>query len=631
MSNKKNTTGMGWASISVVKGRNFNSNFGVDPFVTIILDGQLIGQTPTVSRTATPSWKHRVLHNVKTLQGSLSLEVYDAEMPPRAHILMGVINLPSFNDGEAIAQWYPVHSGTDLVGEVYLVARRSFSDYGKLLTPPPPYSLKSPEVPPLDLFGECKRNIVRMSNHMYYLFVPYWWLMERWMWTNPMESLVVCIGTTLGLFYGYFLGMTCLAMTVYLGRNYLDRALHQHAPPPPAPAKAAQYPDPFAVFRAFDDLQKQMLFVSIYTNWLADVYEYYCQIIYWERPLQSRKVFGFFAAWTVFGAFNLWPSIGTMLALVNIYMFTLYPLYYNYPHLYNAIVSMSFNVKKKRTAVRSSMAAFERSELGEMVSQIDATKVPIDSTPVVAESWEFIGTVPDVVSHLESGGTICAFSCKPLNEMSDVDKEIIQSFINVSSFANEVSENFVPHIDTNNVDDLKAYTAILTKTMYILPNVAPEKFTPSLIASHQYQNACQPGEKVISPDEQQGIFRFTKTIIKFVFKITVMFKVSLVTDDATLLAMQKCIDPELHHMSIDKVIVLERTKRVASKVDMTAKAKSVLIYRSLPGGVLVTNVTCILNRSLTSMMSKVVNNLAVLGSRETAETAQRTRKYFATQ
>jgi len=640
MSSHPKEEGAGWVVVTIVRGRNFSHNstlqslrgstLGVNPFAVLHVDGENIGSTSTQTCTANPVWKERYVVPIKKQHGTLLVEVFDLEIYG-VYASLGHFLLDPFQDGDAAAKWCPL-SGNEMGAEIFLTYRRSFGLFGSILEQPKAFSYKDPGVPPLDLFnplggGECKRNIVRMSTHLYYCMVPYWWLSERWMWTNPVESAIIFVSTTLGLYYGYFLAMVCTAMALYLTRNYIQRASTQHEPPPKKGVEAFYYPDPFAIFRAFDDLQKQLLYVSIYTNWIGDIYEYYSQIFCWERPVASRKLFSFLVAWTFFGWFECWPSMGTMLALVNVYLFTLYPLYYKYPNLYKAITTLAF-LPYARGSLSQEALAVERSAIGELMSHMDAADCPVHSTPIVIKNWNFVSALKNIDQHLQSGATVCSFACKTFSELYDVERKLINSFINVSSFADESTENFVPKVDAYSMDDTKQFTAILAKTMYIVPNVTADMFTRNLLASFEYQNACQPGNKVISPDESPGYIRFTKTILHML-SITAMFKVSQVTDEAALGEIQRCMDPELHPiMSLDRVLLLERTKRTSSKIDATAKAKSILLYRTLPHGVLVTNMTCVLNTSINSLMSRVVNNLASMGSSEAAETAQRTRAYF---
>eukprot|EP00760_Papus_ankaliazontas_P029916 PhM_4_TR4528/c0_g1_i1/m.71952 len=730
----------GWVVINILRGRNFSGTLGVDPFVDVYVDGDKVGSTQTAHKSTTPIWNTRFVVPIYREHGSIRLEVYDAEVTTR-HVFLGAVTIDPNANGDADTAWFPVvkqkkpppppqssssssffrigngsgggnsSAATDsdvagsgaavtLVtnGELRFSYNRSYSAIGCYYAPPPPYSLKSPDVPPFD-FGDCKKQITRVSNHLYYACVPYWWLSERWMWSRPIESFVLMFCLTIGLYKGYFLAIVCFGMACYLAVNYVRRAEEQHSQKLGFRERARclgeaeqhqkqwSYPDPFAVFHAFDNVQKQLLTVQIYTNWIGDLYDYYSEILLWQRPKTSKQVLTFFAAWTVLGWFELWPNIGTVLALINLYLFTLYPLYFYYPYLYTHITSLAF-VSSLRTLIwetailaRNSTAKMTssstsspnsprngnsnnrdsthhgsmtgagvggrrstssllsganlRCEAGETLSEFDAIAIPVKPTTskyASAMSLRGLNFLHEggerCLHHLQHGGAVCAFLCKTLSTLELNERAAVHSFINLSGFDDEVAENHVPYIDTMSDADAGKYTTIVTKSMYLIGGKCSAAFfTPERVATHDFQDECQPGSKTISPDERQCYFRFTKEIIRFVFKMTVMFRVVEIRDEERLAEIQQFVDPELHHMPIDRVLLLERTKRVVSKVDATAKVKSLLVYRNVPNGVLVTNLTCVLNTSIPAVLSRVVNNLGSMGAAEVAETAHRTRAY----
>eukprot|EP00759_Apiculatamorpha_spiralis_P027449 PhF_6_TR30198/c2_g1_i1/m.44390 len=104
--------------------------------------------------------------------------------------------------------------------------------------------------------------------------------------------------------------------------------------------------------------------------------------------------------------------------------------------------------------------------------------------------------------------------------------------------------------------------------------------------------------------------------------MTVQLKISRI-DPRTLPLLS-----QFDRVKLDGGLLLERTKRQVTKVDGTAKAKSVLLYTSVDGGVLVTNITVAINTSIPTVASSILNNFGATGAREVAETAERTRKYL---
>lgn len=185
-------------------------------------------------------------------------------------------------------------------------------------------------------------------------------------------------------------------------------------------------------------------------------------------------------------------------------------------------------------------------------------------------------------------------------------------------------ENNVPIVNVYDKPTQQKYVAIMVKAMYMLPGVRLATLTKDLLASLDYQRSCQPGD-VKFVDENIGplTFRQTKTIIKFIFSITIQLRVHEITDPEKLLQFKDC-----DGMIPAKALVLERTKKNIQNVDSTAKCKSLLLYYPVNDGVLVTNVTCILNTSVPKVVSKLLDTFGSQGSKEAAETAMLTRRYM---
>lgn len=239
------------------------------------------------------------------------------------------------------------------------------------------------------------------------------------------------------------------------------------------------------------------------------------------------------------------------------------------------------------------------------------------------DTWDFL-SLPTAQKHLNAGGSIFRFKSKPVPQLDDSDLEMYNMFINESGFKDESVENNVPIVNVYDKPTQQKYVAIMVKAMYMLPGVRLATLTKDLLASLDYQRSCQPGD-VKFVDENIGplTFRQTKTIIKFIFSITIQLRVHEITDPEKLLQFKDC-----DGMIPAKALVLERTKKNIQNVDSTAKCKSLLLYYPVNDGVLVTNVTCILNTSVPKVVSKLLDTFGSQGSKEAAETAMLTRRYM---
>jgi len=222
---------------------------------------------------------------------------------------------------------------------------------------------------------------------------------------------------------------------------------------------------------------------------------------------------------------------------------------------------------------------------------------------------------------LESGGAFYSFTCRTW--MTPYEKEMVGTMANMSGFDDETIDNYVPAFDIDDPEDVRQYTFILQKAAYILPNVNLEDITTEVMSSNDYHKCCQPNGTKIWDHEEKGVFRFTKPIIPLIYRMTIQFRVSQV-DMHDLGPLSSLLG-----VRVDKAILMERTKRsVPPKVDGTAKAKSILCYSEITGGVLVTHATVILNTAIPTVVAKVMNSFGRSGLTETCETAERTRQFF---
>jgi hypothetical protein len=234
------------------------------------------------------------------------------------------------------------------------------------------------------------------------------------------------------------------------------------------------------------------------------------------------------------------------------------------------------------------------------------------------ESEENIGV-------LENGGHLFSFTCRTPANLSPHEIEMVDCIVNLSSFPDETVENGVPLVNVHDDVDRAKYTYILQKCAYILPSAKIGALTPKYVSSYDYQFNSQPKSSYIWPASEvseENTFRFTKTIVRFIFSLTMQMKVSVI--DAMVL-------PSLSALIGTKVsygLLMERTKRNASKGDSTAKAKSLLLYTEVDGGLLCTNITVALQTAIPSVVASLMTSFGSMGSAEVAETAANTRNFI---
>ncbi|RNE97825.1 putative aspartate aminotransferase, mitochondrial [Trypanosoma conorhini] len=256
---------------------------------------------------------------------------------------------------------------------------------------------------------------------------------------------------------------------------------------------------------------------------------------------------------------------------------------------------------------------------------LTATEVSITASvqaQVVHETWDFL-SLPEAANHLNTGNVFFRFVCSPVRHLQRESLELIDTFINVSSFVDEVQENNVPKIDIFLPDEQDKYVSILVKTMYLLPGIRLAQLNVDLLSSLDYQRNCQPGNNKFENPEEPHTFRTVKTVIRFVFSVTIQMKVSEVSDPALLERFR-----DVDGMVPAKVLLLERTKRNIHKLDSTVKVRSVLLYYPVNAGLLVTNVTIVLNTSLPTVVSSLMHTFGSQGATEAAQTAKQTRRYL---
>jgi hypothetical protein len=246
--------------------------------------------------------------------------------------------------------------------------------------------------------------------------------------------------------------------------------------------------------------------------------------------------------------------------------------------------------------------------------ELNASKCPLESVSRVHNGWNFFDESATIPA-LNAGETIFAFSCVTGDQLTEVDKRFMSSVIALGAPEGE------EQVDITS-DQAMLYTYALVKASYLLPGVSVDVFTPELISSVDYQRNAQPGvkESMVQIDKSTKplSFRMAKTLVSYVYVITMEMKVSMLSEE------QLTRFHELHGRKVEHGIMLQRTE----SDDSTKQATSLLLYSSVPGGVFVTNITVILNEYVPKVGAILLHNLGSMGAQESSDTAFLTRRYL---
>lgn len=243
------------------------------------------------------------------------------------------------------------------------------------------------------------------------------------------------------------------------------------------------------------------------------------------------------------------------------------------------------------------------------------------------ESWNIFNH-PKNIADLNAGKTVFKLLCRVGTDLTDDDKRVIRSMVNLSSFQNEEEENNTPIIDVDDEEQNAAYTIIITKTCYLIPGVGLSRWDDmkKLMSKTQYHKLCQPGSPVfldLDPDmpqeERAATIRFTKTIVPVVLAITMQLKMTELTQEQMMeLAM-------IDGFPAQRAILMERTKRHLGHVDTTRKVKSIVLYNDIPGGMLMRHIVVVHNTAIPKHVGALLETMSGFGCKEAYQTAQMTR------
>jgi len=250
----------------------------------------------------------------------------------------------------------------------------------------------------------------------------------------------------------------------------------------------------------------------------------------------------------------------------------------------------------------------------------------VESQKAHVVDWDFWGDKYSVY-RLNRGDVIFSFKTSVGDQLGKAEKHIVNKVVNLSSFDDEVKLNNVPHLDVYDDKEASQYTIIITKLSYLLPDVPLDVLTPMAMSNSDYHRRCQPGSPTIWDDVTgEHTFRMTKKVIPYVFNITLQLKASEITNKDELKSVHE-LDPRKTY-PVDKALLMERTKRNTSVIDATRKAKSLLLYTKVEGGLLVQHYTVVCNSSIPALAVPVLNNFSSFGASEGLDTAKLTRVAF---
>ena len=234
--------------------------------------------------------------------------------------------------------------------------------------------------------------------------------------------------------------------------------------------------------------------------------------------------------------------------------------------------------------------------------------LPTSSDPLVCASFHGMFGDAGTVEKLGKGGALYFFT---FLKGTSLTKELLtatKAVINLSGFADETRDNCVPHIDPLCPKAMAEYVFMLNKAVYMLPSSVPlDAVTKDLMVLKDYQKRCQPGGVKVYDVTEKDTFRFCKTIIWPVYKLTMQFKVTELPP-----ALYAELAPLQDNLPVHKALLLERTKRNKNSSDIIQKAKSILLYHRLEGGaIVVTNITAGAATSVPAIIASIVDKVCV--------------------
>jgi len=261
-------------------------------------------------------------------------------------------------------------------------------------------------------------------------------------------------------------------------------------------------------------------------------------------------------------------------------------------------------------------------EVPDIPEGLNCLNLKNDSSVMYIANYEYLND-GNKIRALSQGKTFFTFAFHSGSSLTNREKLLCDSILNLTSFEDETRDNEMPYIDVYDKEVAATFTVAIVKNGYMIPGVSIDMVTPELICSQEYLHACMPGSpKIWKQVPDNTTFRITKTIVPWIFSMTLQFKCSVV-DKKHYPALSRLDNCPVHH-----AILLERTKRDKTARDATLKAKAILLYTVVPGGLFMRNATVSLNSWVPSFVIPFIDTCGSLGSKETKETATMTRAYF---
>jgi len=349
-------SGHGQLILTIHRARNLlpcDINGLSDPFVTITF-GTQTAKTTTKDATLTPTWGETFAFHTTKETASVTLEVYDSDM--MKNLALGMMKNADFmghctlSFGSSLFDdigegWVSLQGKTQMdyqnarekngvhcFGEIYLQWWFSYSQHGRLLMPGGMgWTNKGlvglEEDKPVFEMDTMKEGINRASNALYYLCVPYWWLMSHFCWENVVESAVY-LSFIVWLFWidklHILLPFTlacCMVTNYYRFYRY-------------GPDGAPTNDRPYSTLETIDWYKDTLHKVQINCGYFSDLFDTVNDILYWYKPETTQYLF--YGSLTVVSlyAIGAFPSVRVVSFLTLLYLFTLYPLAYYFPVAY---------------------------------------------------------------------------------------------------------------------------------------------------------------------------------------------------------------------------------------------------------------------------------------------------------
>lgn len=278
---------------------------------------------------------------------------------------------------------------------------------------------------------------------------------------------------------------------------------------------------------------------------------------------------------------------------------------------------------KVQAAAPEPAAAPQRVELLEL----DARRIPSDGSKVKCHNvpeWDFFREPQLATKLLNAGDVLFAFKAYSGDHATDADLSVTTPIINLSCFKDETVENNVPRIDLRDPKESKKFTVIVSKLLYLVPELEAKDVDPAIWSSRKYCEGCISGgctfEDTLPTDV--NTFRMHKPLLKYIYSMIVQLKLSDVTDPKVLAELGK-----IDGFVPVRALLYERTKRDKTKTDSTVKQKAVLMFHPVPGGMIVATVVCVLTSAIPKFLTGFVSNMGSSGAAESAENVQMTRKF----